>query len=103
MDNSDAMRFFQDIADLRGNPDSMRRGETAFSRQRFRKRFALDKLHDDEVTSIWQIASVEDHGRMRMPQLRHRSRLAQETISNVAVAGKLRLDDFHRDRTLESQ
>ncbi len=35
--------------------------------------------------------------------IRHRSRLAQETISNVAVAGKLRLDDFHRDRTLESQ
>src|ERR1044072_4999934 len=101
MNNSEAVRLFKNVADLRGDADGFRERETTLARKRLRKCFALDKLHHDEVSPVGQISGVEDHRGVRMAQLGHRSRFAQESIGNVGVAGEFTSDDLNRDRTLE--
>src|SRR6266851_2269327 len=97
------MRLLQHFTNLHGNLHSLRWGKTAFTGQCFRKRLAFDKLHDDEVASVREIAGVENHGRVSMSQFGHGPRFAQKTIGNVAVARKFRLDDLYGDRTIEAE
>src|SRR5689334_4932725 len=101
MDDPDAVCFFKNVANLRGDADCFRESEATFASERLRESFAFDKLHHDEVSPIGQISSVEDHRGVRMAQLGHRSRFAQKSIGNVGVAGEFTPDDLDRDRTLE--
>src|SRR6185295_1249423 len=101
MNNPEAVCFFEHVADLSRNTDCFRKSESTFARKRLRECFAFDKLHHDEVSPVRQISGVEDHRGVRMAQLGHRSRFAQESIGDVGVAGEFTSDDLDRDRTLE--
>src|ERR1041384_149530 len=101
MNNSEAVCFFEHVADLRCDADSFRESETTFAGQRLRECFAFDKLHHDEVSPVGQISGVEDHRGVRMAQLGHRSRFAKESIGDVSIAGEFTPDDLDRDRTFE--
>ena len=103
MDDAESMGLFQHIADLRCDFHRARRGEWSFTCECLRKSFAFDKLHHDEVTAVRKIARVEDHRRVRVAQLRHRARFAQEAIGDVGVTGKLTFDDLDCYRTFETQ
>ena len=83
--------------------DCLRRRKTAFACECLRKRLTFDKLHHDEVTTVRQVSGVEDHRRVRMAQLRHRARFAQETIGDVGITGKFAPDDLDGDRTFETE
>src|SRR6266404_3257156 len=97
------MRLLQHVTNLYSNVHSLSCGKATFASQCFRKSLAFDKLHNDEVASVREIAGVEDHGRMSMSEFGHGPRFAQKTVGDVAVARKFRLDDLYRDRTLESE
>src|SRR5260370_19173553 len=97
------MRLLQHFTNLHGNSHGPRCGKATLASQCFRKRLAFDKLHDDEVTSVLEIAGVEDHGRVSVSQFGHSSRFTQETIGAVAITSKFRLDDLYRDGRLESE
>src|SRR5688572_31300865 len=103
MNDAEAMRFFEYVADLRGDVDRPSRGKSSFARECLRQSFTCDKLHHDEVTSIRQIARVEDHRRMRMMELCHGPRFAQKSIGNVGIAGELASDDLYCYRSFQTQ
>src|SRR6202008_514032 len=101
MDDPETMRFFEHVADLRCDADRLRERETSLAGERLRECLAFDKLHHDEVTPVRQISGVEDHRGVRMAQLGHRSRFAQESIGYVSVAGEFTSDDLDRNRAFE--
>src|SRR5689334_3905370 len=103
MNDAESMGFFEHVADLSGDLDRARGGESSFARERLRQSFAFDKLHHDEVAAVRKIARVEDHRRVRMTQLRHRARFAQEPVSDVGIAGKLAFDDLDCYRPFETK
>ena len=103
MDDADAMCFVQNVANLHCNSHCLARRETALTSKCLRERLSLNKFHDYEVTSVGQIAGVKDHGCMRVSQLCHRPRFAQETIGDIAVGRKLRFDDLHRDGSIKAE
>jgi len=53
------------------------------------------------VTAVGQIARVENHRGIRMPQFRHRARFTQEAIGHVGVGRKFRPDDLDCNRAFE--
>jgi hypothetical protein len=61
---------------------------------------AFDKFHDDEVATVRQIASVENHRGVRVTKLRHRPCLAHEAVGHVGVGSELRFDDLDGDGAL---
>src|SRR5688572_31153616 len=79
MNDAEAMRFFEYVADLRGDVDRPSRGKSSFARECLRQSFTFNKLHHDKVTSIRQIARVEDHCGVRMMELCHGPRFAQKS------------------------
>src|SRR4051794_29411776 len=97
MDDSEPMCFFENVTDLRCDIDCLSKRETALACERLRQSFPLNKLHHDIVTSVRQVSGVENHRGVRMAQLRHRSRFAQETIGDIGVRRKLGPDDFDCD------
>ena len=101
MNDPEAVRFFENVADLRRDGDCFREREATFAGERLREGLAFDKLHHDEVSPVRQISGVEDHRGVRMAQLGHRSRFAQESIGDVGIAGEFTPDDLDRDRTLQ--
>ncbi len=103
MNDAKTMCFLEHVADLRRNLDGPRRGETSFVRKQLRECFAFDELHHDEVTAVGKRSGVEDHRRVRMMQLRHRSCFAQKTICNVSVGCEFAFDDFDCYGAVESE
>src|ERR1700741_48201 len=101
MDDPETMRFFEHVADLRCDADRLRERETSLAGERLRECLPFDKLHHYEVSPVRQISGVEDHRGVRMAQLGHRSRFAQESFGNVGVAREFTSDDLDRDRTLQ--
>src|SRR4030095_4854183 len=103
MNDSDPVSLFEYIADLSGYSHGLRWSKSAFTCKRLGKRFAFDKLHDDEMSTIGKAARVEDHCRVRMAQFRHRSRFSQETFGEIAVSGELPSNDLYGDGSFESE
>ena len=102
MNDPELMGLFQNVANLNSNLTA-RSAENDHHAQGLPKCRTLDELHDDEVTTVRQVAGVEDHRRVRMAQPRHRARLTQEAIGDIAVARKLRFDYFDGYGTFESE
>jgi hypothetical protein len=103
VNDSDPVSFFQNVTNLGRDMNGTGERKASFPRKRFRKSFAFDELHNDEVTTVRQTAGVEDHRRMRMSELRHRSRLTQETIGDVGVRRELSFDNLYCDRSLKAE
>src|SRR5215213_678841 len=101
MNDPKAVSFFQDVANLRSNTDRLRGGEAPLTRKSLGKSFPFDELHHDEVTTVRQVSRVEDHRRVCMAQLGHRSGFAEKTIGDVGITGALTLDDLYCDGTFE--
>src|SRR6266536_2815036 len=97
------MGFLEHITNLDGDLYSSLSRKTALAGKCLRKRWPLDKLHNDEVTAIRQVPGVENHRCMRMPQPGHGPRLTQETLGYVLVSCKLAFDDLYRDRSFQSE
>src|SRR6185437_274375 len=95
--------FFKHVADLSGEFDCVCERKTALACEGLRKSLPFNKLHHDEVTSVRQGSGVENHRGVRMTQLRHRARFAQETIGDVGVSREFGSDDFYGDGALEVQ
>src|SRR5512134_3821761 len=71
MNNAEPMRFIEDVANLGCYSYRVRWREPPLPNKGLGKSNPFDKLHDDEVTSIGQAASVEDHRGVRMPEPGH--------------------------------
>jgi hypothetical protein len=97
------MCFFEHVADLRSDVDRASRGKSSFARECLRQSFTFDKLHHDEVTSVRQVARIEDHRGVRMMELGHGPRFAQKSIGNVSIAGELAFDDLYCYRSFQTQ
>jgi hypothetical protein len=103
MHDTEPMRFFENVANLGGNLNRARGAKTNLSSKCLRERLAFDELHDDEVTTVRQVPSVENHGGVLVPQLGHGSRFTQEPFGDVAVTSKFAFDDFYSDGAFQSQ
>src|SRR5215216_6751061 len=102
MNDPKAMCFFKHVANLCCDAHGLRGRKAAFTRKGLRKSFTFNELHHDEVTTVRQVSSVEDHRRVRMAQPRHRSRFPEKTIRNVGISSALMLDDLYCDGAFES-
>src|SRR6185503_4421701 len=103
MNDPEPVCFFKNVADLRSDLDCVCKRKAAFACECLRESLPFHKLHDDEVTSVRQVSGVENHRGVRMAQLRHRARFAQETIGHVGVSREFRSDDLDCDRAFEVQ
>ena len=103
MNDAESMRFFEHVADLRGDADALVGVKSSFTREHLRQSVAFDELHHDEVTAVRKIARVEDHRGVLMAQLGHRARFTQKSLGDVGIAGKLALDDLDCYWTFETQ
>src|ERR1051325_7290097 len=97
------MCLFEDVANLRSDVDGLGGGKASFTRESLRQSFTFNKLHHDEVTTVRQISSVEDHRGIRMAKLGHRSRFAKKTIDDVSIGRAFPLDDLYCDWSFESE
>jgi len=103
MDDADPVCLFEYIANLRRDLNGAVWRKSSFARERLRKRFALDEFHDDEMATIGQTARVEDHRRMRVAKLGHRSCFAKEPIGDVAIRSEFAFDDLYSNRSFEPE
>src|SRR5689334_4338098 len=103
MNDAQAMRFFEHVADLRRDLDGARGGESSFMGECLRQSFTFHELHHDEVAPVGQITGVEDHRCVLMTQLGHRPCFAQKSICDVGIADELALDDLDRYWPFETQ
>jgi hypothetical protein len=55
------------------------------------------------VTTVRQVASVENHRGVRMTQFCHRSRLSQKAFGDISVTRKLRLDYFDGNSPFQAE
>jgi hypothetical protein len=76
MNDAKLMSFFEHITNLNSYLYGSFWRESTILGQGVGERNALDKFHDDEVTTIRKIAGVKNHCRMPMPQPRHGASLS---------------------------
>jgi hypothetical protein len=103
MDDADPVCFFKYIANLRRDFNRAMWRKSPFARECLRKSFAFDEFHDDELATIRQATCVEDHRRMWVAKLGHRSCFAQEPIGNIAIRSEFAFDDLYSNRSFEPE
>src|SRR5829696_4645367 len=103
MNDAEAMCFFEHVANLRCDVDCFGKRKTTFTCERLGECFTFNKLHHDEMTTIGQISSVEDHRGVGVAKFRHRPRLAKKAVSDVRITRKFAFDDLYCDWPFESE
>src|SRR5512138_1984921 len=97
------MCFLEHVTDLCRDLYSTWGREATLASEGLRESFSLDKLHNDELSSIRETSGVENHRCMRMTEFGHRSCFAQETFCDIVVGCEFSLDDFDGDGAIKPE
>src|SRR6266478_9512612 len=97
------MGLLEHITNLDGDLYGSLRRKTTLAGKCLRKRWPLDKLHNDEVPTVRQASGVENHRCMRVPQPGHGPCLTQEPLGYIRVSRELGFDDLYCDRSFQSE